>query len=338
METTDQLMEKLSEPSADLIEMMKTLDGDIMILGVGGKMGPSLAIKAVRAIREAEVEKKVIGVSRFSDPNSIDELESFGVETIKADLMNESSLNSLPKIKNIIYMAGKKFGTNNNESFTWAMNSYLPGRICNHFSSSRIVAFSSGNIYPFMSPQSGGANEDTPPEPIGEYAQSCLGRERIFEYFSIINQIPMVFFRLNYAVETRYGVCLEIAQNVLNERPIDLTTGFVNVIWQGDANDQALRSLEYCSTPVKRLNITGPEVVSIRWLATQFGNRFNKEPVFINEEANSTLLNNASLSHKLFGYPSVSLKQIIDWTADWVLGEGIVLNKPTHFQERKGSF
>lgn len=338
METTEQLMDILTEPSHKLVELMKRLEGDIIILGVAGKMGPSLAILAANAIRFAQVDKQVIGISRFSDPSLMEELNNAGVKTIKADLLDEDQLRSLPKAKNVIFMAGKKFGTSGNEGFTWAMNSYLPGRVCEHFADSNIVVFSSGNIYPFMPVTAGGANEDTPPDPIGEYAQSCLGRERVFEHFSKTLNIPMLLYRLNYAVETRYGVLLEIADNVFNERAIDLKTGCVNVIWQGDANDYALRCLEHCTVPANKMNITGPETISIRWLAGEFGKIFNKEPVFINEEVATALLNNASKSHQLFGYPSVSLRQAMVWTANWVRKGGVVLNKPTHFQERQGSF
>lgn len=338
MRTIEELMAQLTEPSPALVEDIKKIQGDIMLLGAAGKMGPSLSILAVKAIKQAGQTNRVIAVSRFSDKEMKTELEQHGVETIQADLLDEVDLEQLPKVENVLFMAGKKFGTSGNEGITWAMNSYLPGRISAHFAKSRIVVFSSGNIYPFMPLQSGGADEHTPPEPKGEYAQSCLGRERVFDYFSRTHDIPMLIFRLNYAVETRYGVLLEIAQNVYHNRPIDLTTGVVNVIWQGDANEYALRSLVHCQVPAATLNVTGPEVISVRWLAETFGRIMDSPPVFENEEATASLINNATRAHQLYGYPSVSLRQAIEWVADWVQTGGETLDKPTHFQERKGKF
>src|SRR5690606_31572657 len=247
-------------------------------------------------------------------------------------------LQSLPDVENVIFMAGKKFGTTGQEHFTWAMNTYLPGRVGEKFKNSRIVVFSSGNIYPFLPHGSGGATEETAPDPRGEYAQSCLGRERIFQYFSHKYQTPMLIYRLNYAVDLRYGNLLEIAQMVQEEREIDLTNGQMNVIWQGDANEIALRSLLICESPAKILNVTGPETISIRWAANELGKLLNKKPKFVNEEEPKTLLNNASESHRIFGYPKISLRNMIEMTAHWVAKGGETLNKPTHFQERSGKF
>lgn len=309
-----------------------------MILGVGGKMGPSLAILAKKAFDEAGLDNKVIGVSRFSSGNLKSELEASGVETLAVDLLDENELNSLPEVANIIFMAGKKFGTSGNEHETWGMNTYLPSKVSEKFPNSNIVVFSSGNIYPFIDIATGGCTEQTPTSPIGEYAQSCLGRERIFTYFAKKNNTPILLFRLNYAIDMKYGVLLEIANQVYNEKPIDLTTGLVNVIWQGDANEYAIRSLLHCTTEPSILNVTGPETISIRWLAEEFGNHFNKEVTFLNEEASSALLNNAGKAHQLFGYPHVSIQQMIEWTAEWIKNEGEIIEKPTHFQERKGEF
>ncbi|GAA5221580.1 NAD-dependent epimerase/dehydratase family protein [Membranihabitans marinus] len=338
MKTLEELEDQLSLPSASLIEDIKTIEGDILILGVGGKMGPSLAKLAVRAIEAAGVSKRVIGVSRFSDASMREDLEKSGVETITADLLVEEDLQSLPEVKNIIYMVGKKFGTAGNEHLTWAMNAYLPGRVADKFKKSNIIVFSSGNIYPFMPIGSGGATERIAPSPLGEYAQSCLGRERMFEHMSHRHKIPMLIYRLNYAVEMRYGNVLEIAKSVKEGKAIDLRSGHMNVIWQGDANEIALRSLLHCDNPPKLLNVTGPETISIRALAEEFGRRFGVEPVFENAEEDTVLLNNASHSHQLFGYPSISLNQIIDWTEEWVNEGGLTLNKPTHFQVRSGKF
>lgn len=338
MKTIAELEAKLAEPSQALIQDLSKVEGDIIILGVGGKMGPSLAKLAVNAIREGGLHKQVIGVSRFSDETAKRELEDAGVKTISCNLLNDDELNALPDAANVIYMAGNKFGTTGREYFSWGMNTYLPGRIAEKYKNSRIVVFSSGNIYPFLSYGSGGATEAVMPEPIGEYAQSCLGRERIFEYHSHKNGTPMLMYRLNYAVDMRYGVLLEIASAVHEGRAIDVTMGHANVIWQGDANSMALRCLTECSNPPSVMNITGPETMSIRWAAEQFAKRMGKEAVIEGVESDMALLNNASKSHQRFGYPSVSLLQMIDWVSEWVQTGGMTWNKPTHFQERKGKF
>lgn len=338
MNSYEQLLKELTTPTEALVQDLAKIDGDITLLGVGGKMGPTLAALAVNAIREGGLNKKVIGVSRFSDQAARQELEDVGVHTISCDLLDDQALQALPDCENIIYMAGNKFGTTGREHFTWAMNAYLPGRVAEKYKDSRIVVFSSGNIYPFLPVSSGGADEAVEPLPVGEYAQSTLGRERIFEYHSHKNGTPMTMYRLNYAIDMRYGVLLEVAKAVNEGRQIDLTTGFANVIWQGDANAMALRSLNHCSSPPTIINITGPETLSIRWAAEQFAQRLNKPAMFSNTEAEVALLNNASKSHKLFGYPRVSLLQMIDWTAEWVQSGGQTWNKPTHFQERGGKF
>lgn len=338
MKTVAELEAKLAEPSQALIDDLSTMDGDILILGVGGKMGPSLARLAANAVREGGLNKKVIGVSRFSNAEARQELEEAGIETISCDLLNDEELQKLPDAANVIYMAGNKFGTTGREYFTWGMNAYLPGRVAEKYKNSRIVVFSSGNVYPFSPVGSGGVNESITPEPIGEYAQSCLGRERVFEYFAHQNQTPMVIYRLNYAIDMRYGVLLELAKAINENRAIDLTMGHANVIWQGDANEMALRCLKHCGTPPEIMNITGPETISIRWAAQELAKRMGKEAKFEGVESDTALLNNASKSHQLFGYPKVSLLQMIDWTAEWVLAGGDTWNKPTHFQERKGKF
>src|SRR5690554_2055180 len=338
VDSIDELEDLLSTPSKALMKDMAQLSGDILILGVGGKMGPSLAKLAIRAAKEAGLAKRIIGVSRFSEPGLQQELESFGIETIAADLLDEKDLQSLPEVGNIIYMAGKKFGTTGQEHLTWAMNTYLPGRVGEKFKNSRMVIFSSGNIYPFVSYGSGGATEEVMPVPRGEYAQSCLGRERIFQYASHKYKTPMLIYRLNYTVDLRYGNLLEIAQIVQDEKEVNLTNGHMNVIWQGDANEIALRSLLICESPARILNVTGPETLSIRWIAQEFGKLLNKTPKFINEEAPDSLLNNASECHRLFGYPKTTIREILEMTAHWVSRGGETLNKPTHFQERSGKY
>jgi nucleoside-diphosphate-sugar epimerase len=338
MKTIEELEAKLAEPSAALIRDMAGLDGDILLLGVGGKMGPSLARLAVNAIREAGVQKRVIGASRFSDAELKRELEAGGVETIAVDLTDDRALQQLPDVRNVIYMAGNKFGTTGNEHFTWAMNAYLPGRVAEKFKNSRIVVFSTGNVYPLVPVHSGGATEETPPGPNGEYGMSCLGRERIFEHFSRKYDIPMVIFRLNYAIDMRYGVLLEIAKAVKERKPIDVTMGHVNVVWQGDANEWALRCLKVCNSPPAVFNMSGPETISLRWVAREFGRRMGIEPIIVGEEAPTALLSNCSKAHRTFGYPRVSLLQMIEWIADWVMAGGVVWNKPTHYQERDGKY
>ena len=333
-----QLEQDLTKPSAALIADIKKIEGDIILLGIGGKMGVSMGKLAVDALKAAGMNNRVIGVSRFSDAKAKAELEAVGVETIACDLLNDAELQQLPDAKNVIYLAGNKFGTTGKEGFTWAMNAYLPGRVAEKYKNSNIVAFSSGNVLPFVPVTSGGVAENVTPEPIGEYAQSCLGRERIFEYFAKQNQTPILIYRLNYAVDFRYGVLMEIAKSVLSEKEIDLTTENVNVIWQGDANEIALRSLLHCEAPAKILNVTGPEILSIRWIAEEFGKIFNKSPKFINQPAGSALLNNASECHRLFGYPKVTIREIIDITATWINNGGDEFGKATHFQERGGKF
>ena len=332
------LYNQLLEPSPALLSDIATLDGDIMILGVGGKMGPALAKLARRALNLVGSERKVIGASRFSEPGLVEELNQLGIETHVVDLLNEDQLDSLPAAKNVLYLAGTKFGTTGKESFTWAMNAYLPGRVAEKYRDSNIVVFSTGNVYPLTPVDAGGATEKLSPEPLGEYAQSCLGRERVFQYFSTKNNTPVFIYRLNYANDVSYGVLLEIAKAVKERKPIDLRMGYVNVIWQGDANEIAIRALNHCSVPAKVVNVTGPETVSIKWLGGQFGNIFGQEPVFINTEESTALLSNAGVSNDLFGYPKVLLNQMIQLIAEWVNQGGKTINKPTHFQERQGKF
>lgn len=328
----------LTLPSEALINDIAKIKGDIILLGVGGKMGPSMAKLAKKAIDIAGTGSKVIGVSRFSGSELRNELEAAGVQTIAADLLNQEQLDALPQAANIIYLAGQKFGTTGKENFTWAMNTYLPGRVAEKYKDSNIVAFSTGNVYPLSPVTSGGLSEENEVNPVGEYGQSCLGRERIFQYFSEKNGTPVLIYRLNYAVDFRYGVMMEIAKSVNEGRAIDLRTGNVNVIWQGNANEIAIRSLLHCASPAKILNVTGPETLSVRWLAEQFAAKFGKEATFIHEAQPTALLSNASECARLFGYPSVSVREIIDITAAWIKQKGSLFNKDTHFQEREGKF
>jgi nucleoside-diphosphate-sugar epimerase len=336
--TEGELEERLSRPSAADVEFMRELEGDLLILGVAGKMGPSLARRARRAADEAGVRKRIVGVARFSNPRVREELESAGVETICADLLDEEQLQALPELPNVIYMAARKFGTTGNEYLTWALNTYLPGRVAERFRRSRIVAFSSGNVYPLVPIAHGGPTEATPPDPVGEYAQSVLGRERMFEYFSARYGTPVTLLRLNYAIDLRYGVLVDIALKVYQRQPVNLAMGQVNVIWQGDANSVALRAFRLCQSPPAVLNVTGPETVSVRSLAWKFARRFGVEPIFEGTEAPTALLSDASLCHRLFGYPEVTLEQMIEWVAEWIRAGGVLWNKPTHFEVRDGRF
>jgi hypothetical protein len=338
IESVEVLEEVLSRPTEADVEAMRALEGDLLILGVGGKMGPSLARRARRAIQQAGVKKRVIGVSRFSSGGLREELEAAGVEAMAADLMVDAELAALPDIPNVVFMAARKFGTTGAEHLTWAMNTYLPGRVAERFHRSRIVSFSSGNVYPLTPVLEGGATERTPTAPIGEYAQSVLGRERMFEHFSAKYGTLGVMLRLNYAIDLRYGVLLDIGTRVAERRPINLAMGSVNVIWQGDANSVVLRSFAVATAPPRILNLTGPELLSVRWVAGEFARHLGVEPVFEGVESPTALLNNAAECMKLFGYPTVSISQLIEWTAGWVRLGGSTLNKPTHFDVRDGKF
>ena len=336
--TETELEERLSHPDEAVIDAMRSLSGDLMILGVGGKMGPSLARLAQRSSKLSGVPRRIIAVARFSNDELQSQLEADGIETIRCDLLDHQQLQALPDIPNIIFMAARKFGTSGSEHLTWALNTYLPGLVAERFRHSNIVAFSTGNVYPLRNVSEGGATETTPVAPVGEYAQSALGRERMFEYASHQWATKVAILRLNYAIDLRYGVLLDIGTAVYERRPVNLRMGLVNVIWQGDANAACLRSFAHCQSPPNIINITGPETLSVRQLALEFGHRFNIEPIWDGEEAPSALLNCASKAHHLFGYPSVTTQQMIDWTAHWIAIGGTTLRKPTHFAVRDGKF
>ena len=336
IETIPQLEDELSRPSQADVDVFTAVSGDLLILGVAGKMGPTLAKLARRSI--TDLNRRVIAVSRFSDASVRADLDKSGIQTISCDLLEPGALAKLPDADNLIFMAGRKFGTEGEAHLTWAANTFLPGLVAERFRNARIVAFSTGNVYPLMPVESGGATESTPTAPVGEYAQAARGRERLFEYGSRRWGTKVVILRLNYAVELRYGVLVDIALNVFNKRPIDARTGFVNVIWQRDANSICLRSLAHCQSPPLILNLTGPERLSVRWVAEQFGRCFGVEPTFLGEKSDHALLSNSAKAHELFGKPSVSAEQMIAWIAHWVSKGGATLNKPTHFEAQDGKF
>jgi nucleoside-diphosphate-sugar epimerase len=334
----DHLEDLLSDPSDGVVETVRRLEGDVIVLGVGGKMGPSLARMIRRAADQAGVKKRVIGVSRFSSPELPKQLEGWGVETITCDLLDPDQLARLPDVRNVVYMAGMKFGTTGQQARTWAMNAVLPAFVCRKFRGASIVAFSTGNVYPMVPVTSGGASEAEEPRPVGEYAQSCLARERVFEHYSRTEGTPVALIRLNYAVEMRYGVVIDLAQRVLAGETIDLAMGNFNCVWQADANAASIGAFDHVSTPPFVLNVTGPETLSVRGVCQQLGLLMGREVKFGGAESPTAYLNNSALSNRLFGYPRVSIQQVIAWAAAWVQRGGASLGKPTHFETRDGKF
>lgn len=328
----------MTRPRPVLVEELAGLKGDILVLGANGKMGPSLTELAVRARRDAGATGEVIAVSRFSEPGSAQQFARFGATPVVADLSDEDDLRGLPDAPNVVYLVGAKFGTTGQEHQAWAPNTYLPGRVAERYAGARIVALSTGNVYPFTPVDSGGATESTPPGPVGDYAMSCLGRERILTHFALKRSSPLALVRLNYAVESRYGVLLDIAKSVLEDREVDVTTGYVNVVWQGYANEVILRCLTRTDLPPFVVNLTGLETLSVRELAQQFGRRFGRTPRIVGEEAPTALLSNASKCHEIFGDPGVGLDEVVEDIAAWVEGGGATLGKPTHFETRDGKF
>ncbi|NWG13210.1 MAG: NAD(P)-dependent oxidoreductase [Acidobacteria bacterium] len=338
MENEEQLEDALSTPTPALCEMMRRLRGDIMVVGAGGKMGPSLVRLAKRASDEAGVSRRVIAASIFDSDQVRADLVRAGVEAISCDLLDPGQIAAIPRCENVIYMAGRKFGSTGRPDLTWAINVLLPSAVLRHFRDSRIVAFSSGNIYPFVPVSSGGSRETDEVAPVGEYAQTCLGRERVFEYYSREFGTRVLLFRLNYAVDLRYGVLVDIARKVYGGEPVELQVGHFNSLWQGDANSYALRCLEICETPTRILNVTGPETISVRKAALFFAERFGRDVLFDGEESETALLSNASACHALFGPPLVSIDRLQEWVAHWVRIGGTSLNKPTHFEVKNGKY
>lgn len=349
------LEDRLSEPPAELVQMFSRLKGDVLILGAAGKMGPTLARMARRAADAADAAgtggagganggatgagtRRVIGASRFSEPGLRQRLESWGVQTIACDLLDPAQLARLPDAPHVVYMAGMKFGSTGNEALTWAMNAHLPALVAQQYRGSRIVAFSTGNIYGLTPVTLGGSVESDVPAPVGEYAMSCLGRERMFEHFSRAHGTPVSLIRLNYACELRYGVLLDLARKVWEGRAVDLAMGNFNAIWQADANALSLRALQGASSPPLVLNLAGPETLSVRRVCEQFCRLLDRPVTFKGAEAPDALLSNGQLAHRLYGYPSVPVGRMMIWIADWLKRGGAVAGKPTHFESRDGRF
>ena len=335
----DALETFMSEPTPALVEDLARIDGDILVLGVGGKMGPTLA----RMARRAAPERRIIGVARFSDPALRASLEGHGIECIACDLLDGAAIERLPNVadgvRNVVFMAGHKFGAAGNASLTWMMNVGVPMMVAQTFREARIVAFSTACVYPFVAVDGPGADESTPmTPPPGDYANSCVGRERMFEYGSRQHGTPGRALRLSYAIDMRYGVLHDVASRVFAGQPVDVTMGYADVIWQGDANEQALRALAHCTVPATPLNITGPRHTSVRWLAGEFGRRFGREAVITGNEAPTAWLIDTTQAQALFGVPRVPLDTMIDWVADWVRRGGPSLGKPTHFSTRDGRY
>lgn len=338
MWTKERLYEVLCEPSDRLIDDIGRIDGDIMILGAGGKMGPTLSVLAANAIAKGRLGKKVYAVSRFSDENVKSYMESKGVITISADLQSPEDIANLPAVNNIIFMVGRKFGTDGGEALTWGMNAVVPVLVLERFKTSRFVVFSSGNIYDLVQPSSGGSLETDKVRPIGEYTQSCLARERVFQYYAQKYGTKVLIFRLSYSIALEYGVLSDIAGKVADGRPVGIDNACFNCIWQGDANEFAIRSLLLANNPVEILNITGPEIAGVKSTAFKIGELLGKEVVFEGEPGSTAYLSNSGKAISILGYPRLSLDKMIELQAQWLKDGGASINKPTHFEERKGSY
>jgi nucleoside-diphosphate-sugar epimerase len=340
IENEEQLERELSRPRPETVEQLRSIEGDFLVLGAGGKMGPTLCRLLKNACTAGGGERRIYGVSRFSDHEARDRLESAGIRTIQADLIDRSAYAALPDAANIFFLAGMKFGASVQEHLTWAMNTYLPALAAERWSGPavRTVVFSTGNVYPFVDAGSGGADEQIHPEPLGEYAMSCLGRERIFQHFSATRGTRTVIIRLNYANELRYGVLVDLAQKVLAGRTIDLAMGHVNVIWQGDANNYIARSLSLASSPASVLNVAGPEILSVRTLAERIAGMAGATARFTGREQPTALLSDSSRCLELFGPPAVSLDTMLSLVVDWVQRGEKTLQKPTKYQVRDGKF
>jgi len=325
----------LSQATEGTRKAVAGLDGDIVVLGAGGKMGPTLAMMLKKA---SAGTKTIYAVSRFSNQAIKNRMQQAGIATIEADLLDDSVYARLPHVENVFYMLGMKFGATGNQPLTWALNTFVPTLVARHYKNARIVVFSTGNVYPLVAAGSSSAREETTPDPIGEYAQSCLGRERMFQYFSQVYNTPVTLVRLNYANEPRYGIIVDLTLKILKDEPIDLTTGAVNLIWQRDANDYIIQAIALAKSPPTILNVAGPDAVSIRQLAEQIGNQLGRKPKFASQEAETALLSDASRCFSLFGYPKTTLKEMVSFIVKWVASGKTLLNKPTKYDKRNGKF
>jgi len=332
------LEELLSRPSVAEVAFARSLDGDVMVLGAGGKMGPSLARRVRRALDSAGSSGRVLAVARFSSPALASELQRDGIEPLACDLLDPAQVAQLPSARNVLYLAGRKFGSADRPDLTWAQNVVVPGLVAPRFADSRIVVFSTGNVYPLVSPGDRGCTEEDPLGSVGEYAQTCVGRERVFEHASHERGTPCLFLRLFYAVDLRYGTLVDLARNVHAGRPVDLRAAHVNAIWQGDANSYAFRALDLCGAPPRPLVVTGPEVVTVRAAAEEFGRRFGRPPLFTSSPSGPALLGDPGRCLSLLGPPEVDLERLIGWVAAWVGQGGRSLGKPTHFEATDGRF
>jgi len=339
VETEEMLDGHLTTPDPALVEAMARLDGDLLVLGIGGKMGLTLGVLARRAMDAAGSSGSVIGVSRFSDPTARSYLETERVETIACDLLDRDAVQKLPSAPNVIYVAGRKFGTRGTEPLTWAANVVAPDNAAQRYRDSCIVAFSTGCVYPLVAAETGGSTEDDGTDPVGEYAQSCLGRERVFQYWSQAHGTPICLFRLNYAIDLRYGVLHDIGLRVYRGQPVDLGVSHFNAIWQRDANAWALRCLGLASSPASVINVTGPESISVRRTAERFAELFGSSVTFTGREGGARMyLSNATFASELFGRPTVSVSTMIRWQAEWIRRGGRSLGKPTHFGVVDGQY
>ncbi len=329
---------RLSEPSPRAILSLQRMSGDLLVLGAGGKMGPSLARMARRAAEASSLPCRIIAVSRFSDAGVRRQLDDVGIETLSGDLFDPQFLRSLPDCANVMFMAGFKFGAAASPGAAWATNAYLPGAVMSRFRDSRIVAFSTGNVYGMTDIAGRGSVETDDLRPIGEYAMSAVGRERVISYFSQANHTPTAILRLNYAVELRYGVLVDLAKKVFRNEPISLETGYFNCIWQGDANALALACFELAETPPRILNLTGPDLVSTRAVCERFGHLMNRTIQFVGQESPTALLSDSTQILTAIGPLQASLEDMLDWTASWVSRGGEIWNRPTHFDVRDGKF
>lgn len=338
IESDEQLTRLLTVPSAADIDFARRLRGDTVILGAGGKMGPTLAQRLRLAIEQAGGSQRVLTVSRFESAEARRELDDAGIETIAADLLDPENVKKLPQVENVLYLAGRKFGSASDPEVTWAMNALVPAWVAQHYRESRIVAFSTGNVYPFVAPDQCGSVETDAPAPLGEYAQSCLARERVFQYYSNKYSTPCLIYRLNYAIDLRYGVLVDVARQVFDNKPVDVSVPAVNVLWQGDANSYAIRCLDLCESPARILNVTGPETLSVVRAAEYFAARFGRDLQLKGEPGRLALLNNAGACHAALGYPSVTAHELMEAVAGWVEAGGKSLNKVTKFQVTDGKF